>query len=94
MPLVRIEPVPALDGHVAVPGDKSISHRAVLIGAVSEGESRVTGWGRSADTEATVAAVRALGADVIEEDVDTLRVRGVGLRGLHAPDEPIEQLAE
>jgi len=79
---MRIEPVSALDGHVAVPGDKSISHRAVLIGALCEGETRVSGFGRSADTEATIAAVRALGAEVIEEDVDTLRVRGAGLRGL------------
>jgi len=79
---MRVEPVSALDGHVAVPGDKSISHRAVLIGALCEGETRVSGFGRSADTEATIAAVRALGAEVIEEDVDTLRVRGAGLRGL------------
>jgi 3-phosphoshikimate 1-carboxyvinyltransferase len=72
-------------GHVAVPGDKSISHRAVLLGAVSDGETRVSGFGRSADTEATIAAVRALGAEVEEHDVDTLTVRGMGLRGLREP---------
>ncbi len=82
---VRIEPVPALVGHLAVPGDKSISHRAVLIAALCEGETRIAGFGRSADTEATIAAVRALGGDVVEEDVDTLRVGGVGLRGLKEP---------
>jgi 3-phosphoshikimate 1-carboxyvinyltransferase len=87
---MRIEPVPALVGHVAVPGDKSISHRAVLIGAVCDGETRIAGFGRSGDTEATIAAVRALGAEVIEEDVDTLRVRGVGLRGAREPGAPIE----
>jgi 3-phosphoshikimate 1-carboxyvinyltransferase len=87
---MRIEPVPALVGHVAVPGDKSISHRAVLVGAVCEGETRISGFGRSADTEATIAAVRVLGADVVEEDVDTLRVRGVGLGGLREPDTPID----
>jgi 3-phosphoshikimate 1-carboxyvinyltransferase len=87
---VRVEPVPALVGHVAVPGDKSISHRAVLVGAVCEGETRIAGFGRSADTEATIAAVRALGAEVEEHDVDTLTVRGVGLRGLRAPEAPIE----
>ncbi len=87
---MRIEPVSALDGHVAVPGDKSISHRTVLIGAVCEGETRVTGFGRSEDTEATMNAVRALGVEVIEDDVDTLRVRGVGLRGLRAPSVPID----
>ncbi len=87
---MRVEPVPALVGHVAVPGDKSISHRAVLVGAICEGETRVSGFGRSADTEATIAAVRALGASVDEHDVDTLTVRGVGLRGLSEPDAPID----
>jgi 3-phosphoshikimate 1-carboxyvinyltransferase len=87
---MRIEPVPALEGHVAVPGDKSISHRAVLIGAICEGETRVTGFGRSADTESTIAAVRALGVTVDEHDVDTLTVHGVGLGGLRAPDGAID----
>ena len=87
---MRIEPVAALDGHVAVPGDKSISHRAVLIGALCDREIRVSGFGRSADTEATIAAVRALGAEVVDEDVDTLRVRGVGLHGLRAPADAID----
>ena len=87
---MRVEPVRALIGHVAVPGDKSISHRAVLLGAVFEGETRISGFGRSADTEATIAAVRALGAEVDELDVDTLTVRGVGLRGLSEPGSPIE----
>ena len=87
---MRIEPARALVGHVAVPGDKSISHRAVLLGAVSDGETRISGFGRSRDTEATIAAVRALGADVEEHDVDTLTVRGVGLRGLREPEHPID----
>lgn len=87
---MRIEPVSALVGHVAVPGDKSISHRAVLIAAVCDGETRISGFGRSADTEATIAAVRALGVDVVEEEVDVLCVRGVGLEGLHQPVAAIE----
>jgi 3-phosphoshikimate 1-carboxyvinyltransferase len=87
---MRIEPVPALEGHVAVPGDKSISHRAVLVGAICEGDVRVSGFGRSADTEATIAAVRALGVDVVEDDVDTLQVRGVGLRGFTQPSESLD----
>jgi 3-phosphoshikimate 1-carboxyvinyltransferase len=87
---MRIEPVSALDGHVAVPGDKSISHRAVLIGALCDGETRVTGFGRSADTDATIEAMRALGADVLDDDIDALTVRGVGLRGLRAPGAPID----
>ncbi len=87
---MKVEPAAALAGHVAVPGDKSISHRAVLLGAVGEGETRVAGFGRSADTESTIAAMRLLGAEVVEEDVDTLVVRGVGLRGLREPDEPVD----
>ncbi len=87
---MKIEPAAAVVGHIGVPGDKSISHRAVLLGAVAEGETRVEGFGRSQDTESTVRAVRALGVDVVEEDVDTLVVRGVGLRGLRAPAEPID----
>jgi 3-phosphoshikimate 1-carboxyvinyltransferase len=87
---MRVEPGAALAGHIAVPGDKSISHRAVLIGAVCEGEMRVAGFGRSADTESTIAAVRALGAEVVEEDVDTLLVRGVGLQGLAEPGAAVD----
>jgi 3-phosphoshikimate 1-carboxyvinyltransferase len=87
---MRIEPVAALVAHVAVPGDKSISHRALLIASVCEGQTRISGFGRSVDTEATMAAVRALGAEVVEEDVDVLLVRGAGLRGLRPPDAPID----
>ena len=78
---MKIEPATTLEGHIAVPGDKSISHRALLIGALCDGETRVRGFGRSADTESTLNAVRALGAGV-DEDADELVVHGVGLRGL------------
>ena len=87
---MRVEPVPALAGHVAVPGDKSISHRALLVGAIAEGETRISGFGRSADTESTIGALRALGVAVHEDDVDELRVAGVGLRGLAEPPAPID----
>lgn len=79
---MRIEPAAALVGHVGVPGDKSISHRAVLLGALGEGETRVRGFGRSGDTQATVEAVRALGVEVEDVAEDELVVHGVGLRGL------------
>jgi 3-phosphoshikimate 1-carboxyvinyltransferase len=87
---MRVEPVAHLAGHVAVPGDKSISHRAVLIAALCDGETRISGFGRSEDTEATVAAVRALGARVVDAGDDELVVQGVGLRGLAAPEAPID----
>jgi 3-phosphoshikimate 1-carboxyvinyltransferase len=87
---MRIEPATALVGHIAVPGDKSISHRALMIGAVAEGETLVRGFGRSADTEATIAALRGLGVTIHEDDIDTVRVEGVGLRGLREPAEAID----
>ena len=72
----------AVVGHVAVPGDKSISHRAVLIGALCEGETRVRGFGRSGDTQATVEAMRTLGVEIDDVAEDELVVHGVGLLGL------------
>jgi 3-phosphoshikimate 1-carboxyvinyltransferase len=87
---MRIEPAGMLVGAVSVPGDKSISHRALLVGALCEDETVVRNWGRSADTEATLEAVRALGVEVDEQGDDTLVVHGVGLRGLREPDAPID----
>jgi len=79
---MKVEPAGALVGHIAVPGDKSISHRAVLIGALCDGNTTVRGFGRAADTESTIAAVRQLGVQVDEPAIDELVVHGVGVRGL------------
>ncbi len=87
---MRIEPARAVVGHAVVPGDKSISHRAVLLGALADGAVRVSGFGRSGDTESTVRAMRSLGVEVEEPDVDELVVHGRGLRGLAAPASPID----
>jgi len=88
--VTRVEPAGSFVGHLAVPGDKSISHRAVLIGALAEGETHVRGFGRSADTRSTIEAARALGVQVDDVADDELVVHGVGVRGLQAPDEPID----
>src|SRR5438132_7420198 len=87
---MKIEPAGTLVGHIAVPGDKSISHRAVLIGALCDGETHVHGFGRSADTESTIAAVRALGVQIDEPGEDELVVQGVGLRELTSPELPVD----
>jgi len=87
---MKVVPAGALVGHIAVPGDKSISHRAVLVGSLCDGETRVRGFGRSGDTESTVRAVRALGVEVEDVADDELVVHGVGLRGLRASAEPID----
>jgi 3-phosphoshikimate 1-carboxyvinyltransferase len=86
---VRVDPAVALRGDLAVPGDKSISHRALLIAALADGESDVRGFGISEDTLSTAAALRALGAGV-DFDGDRARVSGAGLRGLRAPDAAID----
>jgi 3-phosphoshikimate 1-carboxyvinyltransferase len=77
---LKVLPAAEVSGHVAVPGDKSISHRAVLFGALSEGETHVQGFGRAGDTESTIGAVRALGAEVDELGHDELVVHGGALR--------------
>jgi 3-phosphoshikimate 1-carboxyvinyltransferase len=86
---LAVDPAVSLRGDLAVPGDKSISHRALLFGAVADGESRFTGFGASADTLSTAAGMRSLGAEV-EVEGDAVRVGGVGLRGLQAPGVPID----
>ncbi len=78
-----------LRGTVQVPGDKSISHRAVLLGSVSEGPVEVKGFLRSADTLATVGAVRALRVQV-DESADGLTVHGAGWQGLSEPADVID----
>jgi 3-phosphoshikimate 1-carboxyvinyltransferase len=79
---VKIEPAVQLVGHLAVPGDKSISHRSVLLGALGEGETHVRRFGRSGDTQSTIDGVRTLGVAVEDVAEDELIVHGVGLRGL------------
>jgi 3-phosphoshikimate 1-carboxyvinyltransferase len=86
---VRIEPAAALRGDLAVPGDKSISHRALLLAAVAEGDSELEGVGVSKDTLSTASALRALSAGV-EVEGESVRVAGVGLRGLRAPAETLD----
>jgi 3-phosphoshikimate 1-carboxyvinyltransferase len=79
-----------LRGTVQVPGDKSVSHRAVLLGAVNDGPVTITGFLRSADTLATVDAVRALGVEVEERPDGTLLVKGGGWDALQEPEDVID----
>jgi 3-phosphoshikimate 1-carboxyvinyltransferase len=79
---MRIEPAAAVVGAAAVPGNKGSSQRAALLAAVADGESRIRGFGRAADTLSALDAARTLGADVTDNGDDDIRIRGVGLRGL------------
>ncbi len=79
-----IAPAPRVRGALRVPGDKSISHRAVLLNAVAEGEATIRGFSTGADCATTLACLARLGAGV-ERRADTVVVRGRGLRGLREP---------
>jgi len=86
---VRVEPAASLAGDLEVPGDKSISHRVLLVGALADGVSEARGFGASADTLATAGALRLLGATV-ELEGETARITGAGLHGLAPPPGPID----
>ena len=85
-----VEPAVSLRGATAVPSVKGICQRGVLLGAIAEGQTEIRGFGRAADTESAIAVARQLGADVTDVAADVVHVRGRGLRGLVAPDEPLD----
>ena len=76
-------------GSLRVPGDKSISHRALMLAALGDGTSRVTRILESADVHSTASVLRALGADIPALSPD-ITIRGVGLRGLGAPSTSLD----
>jgi 3-phosphoshikimate 1-carboxyvinyltransferase len=84
--MTRFDPAGPLRGELRPPPDKSITHRAALIGAMAEGPTRVTGYLDSEDTRATLRAVAAVGAEVREGEPDDhggffVEIEGIGLRG-------------
>ncbi len=86
-----IDKAHALKGTLTVPGDKSISHRAVMLGSLAEGDTHIRGFLKSADCLATIDCFRKMGID-IEENEDTLIIHGKGLLGLTAPSEPLNAM--
>jgi len=80
----------ALRGRVAVPGDKSISHRALMLSALAVGESRIEGLLEGEDVLATAAAMRAMGADIVRGEDGVWTVHGVGVGGLMQPANALE----
>ena len=79
-----------LSGHIAVPGDKSISHRALMFGALAVGETRIAGLLTGEDVLRTAAAMRALGAEVTRDPDNTWRVAGRGIGGLIEPADVLD----
>ncbi len=83
-------PTTALHGEVQVPGDKSISHRAIMLAALAEGSSRIRGFLEGADTRATARIFGQMGVRIEAPGPGERIVHGVGLHGLRAPSTPLD----
>ncbi|MDJ0917516.1 MAG: 3-phosphoshikimate 1-carboxyvinyltransferase [Woeseiaceae bacterium] len=80
-----VNPGPIRSGTVTVPGDKSVSHRALMLGSIADGETRVSGFLDGEDCLATLAAMRAMGVSIERPSDTELVINGVGRTGLSAP---------
>ncbi|MGD8820616.1 MAG: 3-phosphoshikimate 1-carboxyvinyltransferase [Anaerolineae bacterium] len=87
---LTVYPAQPLRGRVSVPGDKSISHRAVVLGALADGPSQVTNFLPAADCQATLHAIQALGIEVEQPEPTALHIHGQGLKGLSEPDNVLD----
>src|SRR5690606_4059653 len=89
-PRFVVQPAAAVGGRISVPGDKSISHRALMLGAIARGDTVIRGFLRGEDCLATLGMLRALGVTIDEAADGTVVVRGVGPTGLRSPDRPLD----
>ncbi|MEM1404503.1 MAG: 3-phosphoshikimate 1-carboxyvinyltransferase [Pseudomonadota bacterium] len=85
-----VTPGGSIRGEARVPGDKSVSHRSVMLGALGEGTTEVRGFLEGEDALATVAAFRAMGVSIDGPTRGELKIEGVGLTGLQAPGQPLD----
>ena len=83
-------PSTALHGELSIPGDKSISHRAVMFAALADGSSRIDGFLEGEDTRATARIFQQMGVRIETPDASTRIVHGVGIDGLQAPAGPLD----
>ena len=86
----HVQPGGALRGGLRVPGDKSISHRAIMLGSLAEGVTTITGFLEGEDCLATLKAFRAMGVHIDGPQQGQVVAQGVGLRGLSAPKGPLD----
>ena len=86
---IRIRAAASLHGEIQVPGDKSISHRALMLASLARGESRIIGLSTGEDVQSTKGCLHRLGVAIREHDHSVI-VRGNGLRGLIAPEGPLD----
>lgn len=85
-----VRPGGPLRGVIDVPGDKSISHRALMLGAVADGDTHITGFLASEDTEVTLTAFQQMGVRIDRRAATEVVVHGAGLKGLRAPSAPLD----
>jgi 3-phosphoshikimate 1-carboxyvinyltransferase len=85
-----VQPARRVDGDVRVPGDKSISHRALMLGGIADGITEVRGFLESEDCLATMKAMRALGVRIEQPGAQEVRVHGVGMHGLKGASQPLD----
>ena len=85
----HVRPGGTVNGRIRVPGDKSISHRAVILGSIAEGVTRVSGFLEGEDSLNTLAAFRELGVTIVGPENGDLTIYGVGMNGLQAPRKPL-----
>ena len=86
---MKLSPAKSIRGSVTVPGDKSISHRSVMLGSIARGTTEIHGFLEGADCLSTISCFRHMGVD-IENKNGVVTVHGKGLRGLSAPSAPLD----
>jgi 3-phosphoshikimate 1-carboxyvinyltransferase len=86
---ITIQPAASVRGDIVVPGDKSISHRSIMLGAIATGVTTVRGFLRGEDNMSTMHAFRAMGVD-IADDGETIQITGMGLHGLKEPGDVLD----
>lgn len=86
---ITVNPAASVRGEITVPGDKSISHRSIMLGAIANGVTTVRGFLRGEDNMSTMHAFRAMGVE-IDDDGETIRITGRGLHGLREPGDVLD----
>ena len=84
-----VQPGGHLNGTIRVPGDKSMSHRSIMLGSIAEGTTHVTGFLEAEDALATLKAFRSMGVEIEGPENGNVTIHGVGKHGLKAPAEPL-----
>src|SRR5690606_28960594 len=85
-----LQPGGQVRGSLRVPGDKSISHRSIMLGSIADGTTEISGFLEGEDALSTLNAFRAMGVKIEGPEQGRVRVHGVGLHGLRAPAGPLD----